>query len=86
MGMIGALPSLHAGFLEKLIAKLQQDDRLEALLACGSLAHGDFDEHSDLDLIRVVRRDAYEQVLTERRQIVESLGGLVSAFTGEHVA
>jgi predicted nucleotidyltransferase len=85
MGMIGALPSLHAGFLEKLIAKLQQDDRFEALLAGGSLAHGDFDEHSDLDLILVVRRDAYEQVLTERRQFAESLGGLVSAFTGEHV-
>jgi predicted nucleotidyltransferase len=85
MGMTGALPSPHAGFLEKLTAKLQQDDRLEALLAGGSLAHGDFDEHSDLDLILVVRRDAYDEVLAERRQIAERLGELVSAFTGEHV-
>lgn len=83
--MVRPLPSPHASFLEKLIAKLSLDDRFEALLVGGSVADGDFDEHSDLDLILIVRRDAYAHVLAERRQIAQSSGTLVSAFTGEHV-
>jgi hypothetical protein len=45
-----------------------QDDRFEALLAGGSIVHGGFDEHSDIDLVPVVRDDAYAQVMATRRE------------------
>ena len=83
--MTSTLPFLHTAFLETLTEKLKQDDRFEALLAGGSMVHGGFDEHSDIDLVPVVRSDAYAQVLDERREIAGNLGNLLSAFTGEHV-
>jgi predicted nucleotidyltransferase len=83
--MTSTLPLLHAAFLETLIEKLKLDDRFEALLAGGSVVHGGFDEYSDIDLVPVIRSDAYAQVLTERREIAGGLGNLLSAFTGEHV-
>jgi hypothetical protein len=85
IGMTSTLPFLHTAFLETLIEKLKQDDRFEALLAGGSMVHGGFDEHSDIDLVPVVRSDAYARVLHERREIAGGLGNLISAFTGEHV-
>jgi predicted nucleotidyltransferase len=83
--MISTLPSLHATFLATLTEKLKLDDRFEALLAGGSMVHGGFDEHSDIDLVPVVRWEDYAQVLAERREIAGGLGNLLSAFTGEHV-
>ena len=76
---------LHTAYLEALIPQLQQDGRFEALLAGGSLVHGGFDEHSDLDLVLVVRPDAYEQVMAQRHAFAARIGNLLSAFTGEHV-
>src|ERR1700757_3262078 len=83
--MTSTLPSLHTAFLETLIEKLKLDDRFEALLAGGSIVHGGFDEHSDIDLVPGIRSDAYAQVPAERREIAGGLGNLLSAFTGEHV-
>ena len=53
--MTSTLPFLHTAFLETLTEKLKQDDRFEALLAGGSMVHGGFDEHSDIDLVPVVK-------------------------------
>jgi hypothetical protein len=63
------LPSQHAAFLERLVDKMRQDDRFEALLAGGSMVHGGFDELSDLDLVPVVRDAAYAQVTTQKRNV-----------------
>jgi hypothetical protein len=79
------LPSRHAAFLEWLIDTVRQDDRFEALLGGGSMVHGGFDELSDLDLVPVIRKDAYEQVMTQKRAVAERYGHLLAAFTGEHV-
>ena len=83
--MTSTLPSQHAAFIERLVDKMRQDNRFEALLAGGSMVHGGFDELSDLDLVPVVRDDAYAQVTTQRRAIAERFGDLLAAFTGEHV-
>lgn len=83
--MTSTLPSTHASFLENLLRELKQDQRFDALLAGGSLVHGGLDEHSDIDLVPVVRDDLYPQVMAERRDIAAGLGNLISAFTGEHV-
>jgi len=43
------------------------------------------DEFSDIDLIAVAKPEAYSSVMADRQKIVESLGTVLSAFTGEHV-
>jgi hypothetical protein len=83
--MIRALPSLHAAFLGRILGALESDDRFDALLAGGSMVHGGFDEQSDIDLVLVAGSEAHAQVMERRREFAESLGALLSAFTGEHV-
>lgn len=79
------LPSLHAAVLAKTIEVLREDSRFEALLGGGSLVHGGFDDYSDLDLVLVVRAADYAEVMDARRAIAAKVGGLLSAFTGQHV-
>ena len=83
--MTASLPRPHSALLDRIVAALQRDDRLEAVLAGGSLVNGGFDEHSDLDLVVLVRPEVYVATMSERRTIAESSGGLLAAFTGEHV-
>jgi predicted nucleotidyltransferase len=78
-------PGPHSDLLDRIVAALRRDDRLEAVLAGGSLVNGGFDEHSDLDLVVLVRPDVYAATMSERRSIAESVGGMLAAFTGEHV-
>ena len=75
----------QAEMLDRVVAKLQDDVRFEALLASGSLAYGGFDAHSDLDLVVVTRLDSHAAVMAERRGFGSDLGELLTAFTGEHV-
>lgn len=79
------IPSLHARFIERVRVAVAADPRLEALLAGGSYVHGGFDAHSDLDFVIVVGQAHYADVMATRLRFAESLGGLLSAFTGEHV-
>ncbi|MGE0421318.1 MAG: hypothetical protein AB7O88_03595 [Reyranellaceae bacterium] len=79
------LPALHAGMLDRIIAALPADHRVEALLGGGSMVHGGFDEHSDLDLVVVVRSEAHAALLAGSRSFAAQFGDLLAAFTGEHV-
>jgi hypothetical protein len=83
--MTSTLPPLHAEFVEKVRAAVALDRRLAALLAGGSYIHGGFDQHSDLDFVLVVDEADYADVMASRMQFAEGIGGLLSAFTGEHV-
>lgn len=80
-----ALPPQHQIFINRMITAVQADPRYVAVLGAGSLIHGGFDVWSDLDFVLVVNDDHYEAALADRRKLAESLGELVSAFTGEHV-
>src|SRR3990167_4300952 len=84
-GMAGTFSDPQAEMLDRVAAKLQNDERFEALLGSGSLAYGGFDENSDLDLVVVTRSDSHVAVMTERRGFASDLGELLAAFTGEHV-
>ena len=79
------LPALHAGMLERIVAAMPGDVRIEALLGGGSMALGGFDEQSDLDLVVVVRSDAHAVLLADARAFAQQFGALLAAFTGEHV-
>src|SRR5580693_2263302 len=83
--MPSTLPDLHADMLERIIAVVREDTRFEAILAGGSLVHGGFDQHSDLDLVLVVTSDSYAEVMESRPAIADGMGELLAAFTGEHV-
>jgi hypothetical protein len=80
-----SLPALHAGMLARVVTALPGDSRVEALLGGGSMVHGGFDEHSDLDLVVVVRADAHAAMLADARTFATQFGDLLAAFTGEHV-
>lgn len=83
--MPSTLPELHLEFVERVRREVERDERLTALLAGGSYVHGGFDEHSDLDFVILVEEDKYAEVMASRRRFAERIGGLLAAFTGEHV-
>jgi len=83
--MTSMLPPLHHAIAESVRAEVARDGRLSALLAGGSYIHGGFDHYSDLDFVIVVETERYPEVMATRRSFAERIGGLLSAFTGEHV-
>lgn len=66
--------------LDRVVAAVSADERIEAVLGAGSLANGGFDAHSDFDFVVVGDVPA-----AERRGFAGAMGTLLSAFTGEHV-
>ena len=83
--MPSTLPTLHSKFLEGVRAAVASDPRLVALLAGGSYIHGGFDQYSDLDFVIVCDDEKYNEVMASRLPFAQRIGGLLSAFTGEHV-
>ncbi len=83
--MIPKLPALHAAMLSRVIAAVPADLRFEALLGAGSMVTGGFDDESDLDLVLLVRPDAFAGVMADRRAFAAGLGDLLACFSGEHV-
>jgi predicted nucleotidyltransferase len=79
------LPKAHAGFLDRALARLNQDSRIVGVAAGGSYLTNSIDEYSDLDLVIVIEPSAYESVMSQRQSIAAELGPLLAAFTGEHV-
>ncbi|WP_436701172.1 nucleotidyltransferase domain-containing protein [Nocardioides sp. BYT-33-1] len=75
----------HREFLDRLTPILQRDERILGLALAGSLAEGTADEHSDVDLVVVLRDAAYDEVMADRLGLIGSWTPLVDGFTGEHV-
>ncbi len=80
-----SLPDPHREFLTAALATLADDPRLVGVAAAGSFASGTMDEFSDLDLVIAVEPDDHAAVMAGRVRIAESLGSVLTAFTGEHV-
>lgn len=66
--------------LDRVIAAVSADRRIEAVLGAGSLANGGFDTQSDFDFVVVGDVPA-----AGRRAFAGAMGTLLTAFTGEHV-
>jgi hypothetical protein len=79
------IPASHQSFVDQALPKLQQDERILGVGAGGSWVTGQMDEFSDVDLVLVVRDQNISDVVIQGREIANSLGRLLSAFTGEHV-
>jgi hypothetical protein len=80
-----SLPATHRTFLASALDVLRADARIVGVSAAGSFATNTMDDYSDIDLVVAVEPERHAAVMTERRRIAESLGPLMSAFTGEHV-
>ena len=80
-----SLPVAHRHLLLGIIEKLSLRPDLLGLAAGGSFAHGPMDQYSDLDLKVVVHPRQAIAVMGTRRQIAESLGELLVAYTAEHI-
>ena len=78
-------PPHITSFWDRAEPVLRGDERLLAALAAGSAISHQLDEHSDLDLVLVVRPEAYAEVLESHVTYPERIGGLLSAFVGYHV-
>ncbi|AUT03307.1 oxalate:formate antiporter [Nostoc sp. CENA543] len=79
------IPEPHRSFLEKMLNKLQTDERLLGVAIAGSYLSGEMDEYSDLDLIIVIDDVYYHNILQEREIFASQFSSLLAAFTGEHV-
>lgn len=75
----------HNNFIKNAVNILRKDERILGVAAAGSYITKDMDEFSDVDLVIAIKKESYIEVLSERIQIAEKLGHLLSAFTGEHV-
>ncbi len=80
-----ATPPPHRDFLHRAVHVLSRDDRIAGVAVAGSLAEGNADEWSDVDLVIAVEPDSHQSVMDERHHIAAGLGELAAAFTGEHV-
>ncbi len=79
------IPHEHAEFLSRAVEVMKRDPRIVGVACGGSYLNDGMDEYSDLDLVVVVAPEGYEAILSERETLAESLGPLLSCFTGEHV-
>ncbi|MEV7121070.1 nucleotidyltransferase domain-containing protein [Kitasatospora griseola] len=79
------IPTLHGDFLDEVLPRMRQDGRFVGVALTGSIAAGDCDEYSDVDLVLAVDDAAYDAVVRERLALIGSWTSLVAGFTGEHV-
>jgi hypothetical protein len=64
---------------------LRADPRLLGVLAAGSAVSGEMDAYSDLDLVMIVREEAYDEVMAAHVDYPARIPGLLAAFVGHHV-
>lgn len=78
-------PPAHSRFLGEVLPRIQRDPRVAGVAVAGSLAGGQPDAYSDVDLVVVVDDEAFDAVMAERLALIASWAALVVGFTGEHV-
>ncbi|MGC4941837.1 aminoglycoside 6-adenylyltransferase [Kribbella sp. DT2] len=83
--MIDRVPAQFRGVADGVVAVAAADPRFLAVIVNGSVANGQPDEWSDLDLV-VVCADPYRsEVVAQGKDFAAAAGPLLVAFTGEHV-
>lgn len=75
----------HKQMINKVLQFAENDDRIAGLALGGSYITNSMDEFSDLDFVVVSKTESYKEIMSERLNIVNHFGKLLSAFTGEHV-
>ncbi|MDJ0700072.1 MAG: hypothetical protein QNJ07_09465 [Woeseiaceae bacterium] len=78
------MKSLFEDFIQEVQEMVNSDEQFIGLAISGSWVSDEVDEFSDLDLL-IVCQPGRLPIAPEMRVFAESIGGLVSSFTGEHV-
>lgn len=83
MDSLNALKRLprHRSLLERAVARFRDDDRVPGLVLGGSLALGEADFYSDVDLYVIVRDEFFDAVFAEREAAAEAVGPPLFRFT-----
>ncbi|WP_344168057.1 aminoglycoside 6-adenylyltransferase [Kribbella lupini] len=83
--LIDRVPEQFRGVAGGVVAAAARDRRFLAVLVNGSVANGQPDEWSDLDLV-IVCADSYRhETVAQAKDFAAAVGPLLVAFTGEHV-
>ncbi len=83
--LIDRVPERFRAVADGVIAAAAGDPRFLAVIVNGSVANGEPDEWSDLDLV-IVCADPYRlEVVAQGKEFAAGVGPLLVAFTGEHV-
>lgn len=80
-----SLPSAHQKALTHIVEVLSLDTRICGIAASGSYTSNTMDEYSDLDFVVAIDPDYYEEVLSQRFEILNQFEEMLAAFSGEHV-
>lgn len=79
------IPTEHSKFIDTVVSKLQNDERIIGIGVGGSYIDEVMDEFSDLDFVIVIKKESFSEVMKERFDIAKKFGNYVAGFTGEHV-
>lgn len=79
------LPQHLERFWQRAEPVLKSDTRLMGVLAAGSAISRQMDDYSDLDLVLVVKPEAYPDLIASHVRYPERIEGFLSAFVGYHV-
>jgi hypothetical protein len=83
--LIDRVPEQFRVVADGVIAVAAGDSRFLAVIVNGSVANGEPDEWSDLDLVIVCADPYRSEVVAQGKQFAAAIGPLLVAFTGEHV-
>ena len=74
----------HRELLENALSKLWSDERVIGLLIGGSIAQGEVDFYSDVDLYVITRDEDFDKVFSERDVVAEAVGVPLFRFIADH--
>jgi predicted nucleotidyltransferase len=77
---------MHRDLLERASWHFQGDKRVTGLLLWGSIARGQPDEFSDVDLIAVVPDKQFDAVFDSRDHAATAIGKPLSSYLADHMA
>jgi len=85
---VSSIPETAEAVIEQLVGSCVADDRVAAVFLGGSLARGEADEYSDVDLCVIVRDEAYADVIAGRDAFVRTIGDplFLEDFGNDHMA
>jgi predicted nucleotidyltransferase len=77
----------HRRLLRRAVHRFSDDSRIAGLLLGGSLANDNLsiDRYSDVDLYIIVRDEAFNAVLDDRRTVAESVGTPLFQYVPDHL-
>jgi predicted nucleotidyltransferase len=75
----------HRHLLERAVAHFQADQRVLGVAVGGSIAAGNMDFYSDIDLDIIVRDDDFDAVFSERDRAAVAVGQPLFRFIADHL-